>query len=143
MISPVKKDAFGGLADLHTRCFARGWSSMELARLAAEPGVIALSAGGKRAAGFILVRVALDEAEILTLATDPQERRTGIARSLLAAAMIEARRSGARTVFLEVSDQNAAAISLYQSAGFVQGGRRRAYYSDGSDALVMEKTLGE
>ncbi|QNL19852.1 ribosomal protein S18-alanine N-acetyltransferase [Hyphobacterium sp. CCMP332] len=143
MISVIKKDAFGGLADLHARCFPRGWSSTELAQLAAEPGVIALSAGTPRAAGFILVRVALDEAEVLTLATDPDRRRAGIGRSLLAEALTEARHAGAKTAFLEVSDQNAAAISLYQSAGFVQGGRRRAYYPDGSDALVMEKTLGE
>jgi len=143
MISQISKDAFGDLADLHAKCFPRGWSSMELARLAAESGVIALSAGGRRASGFILVRVALDEAEILTLATDPARRREGVARGLLGAALKEAGRLGARTAFLEVSDTNDAAIALYQSTGFVQGGRRRAYYSDGSDALVMEKTLGE
>lgn len=91
--------------------------------------------------GMILARIAGDEAEVLTLAVVPARRRRGVGRRLLAAALGEARRRGARAVFLEVSETNEAARALYATAGFAEVGRRRRYYADGSDALVLRATL--
>jgi ribosomal-protein-alanine N-acetyltransferase len=91
--------------------------------------------------GLILVRVAADEAEILTLAVNPAARRGGIGSALLREATILAAGMGARTVFLEVSVANIAGRRLYASAGFVQAGRRPRYYSDQSDALVLRLDL--
>jgi ribosomal-protein-alanine N-acetyltransferase len=51
------------------------------------------------------------------------------------------RHHGAVRLFLEVSTRNPAARGLYQQSGFQQVGRRRAYYADGSDALVLSKDL--
>jgi ribosomal-protein-alanine N-acetyltransferase len=86
-------------------------------------------------AGFIVTReVAPGEREILNLAVDPAERRTGIARGLLRDAL--ARAKGAW--FLEVRASNSAAIRLYESAGFHCAGRRPKYYYEPSeDAIVM------
>ena len=101
---------------------------------AGMPGVFALlDAEG----GMVLVRVAADEAEILTLAVAPGARRRGLGRRLMQAAAAQAREVGASRLFLEVSSRNAAARALYQSQGFTQAGRRRRYYADGSDALVL------
>ena len=47
-------------------------------------------------------------------------------------------------VFLEVRPSNVHAIALYQSVGFVEVGRRKAYYQavDGrEDALVLKLAL--
>jgi ribosomal-protein-alanine N-acetyltransferase len=90
---------------------------------------------------MILIRVAADEAEILTLAVAPEARRTGLGRALLDAACEAARAAGAVRLFLEVSATNQAARALYDAAGFQQIGRRRRYYADGSDALTMSLTL--
>ncbi len=90
-----------------------------------------------RSGGMILMRVAADEAEILTIAVTPEIRRDGIAASLLSDAMIRAAAMGARAIFLEVSVANTAALALYSRAGFIQVGQRPRYYSDGTDALVM------
>jgi len=87
--------------------------------------------------GMILMRLAADEAEVLTLAVTPAVRRGGIARSLLFQATTTAAAMGAKSVFLEVSVANIAALALYSRAGFIQAGRRPRYYSDNSDALVM------
>ena len=46
---------------------------------------------------------------------------------------------GAERLILEVSAGNDAARALYRGAGFTEIGRRRAYYPDGSDALVLER----
>ena len=87
--------------------------------------------------GMILMRIAADEAEVLTLAVTPEARRGGIAASLLAEATTIAAAMGAKSIFLEVSVTNIAASALYSRAGFTEAGRRPHYYSDNTDALVM------
>ncbi len=91
--------------------------------------------------GFILCRVVADEAEILTLAVRSEARRRGLARALVDAANEAARLRGATRLFLEVAEDNTAAIELYRRSGFASVGRRRRYYPlpDGSavDALVL------
>ncbi len=92
---------------------------------------------------MILVRVAADEAEILTLAVAPPARRRGSGHALLMAAASIAASQGARVLFLEVSVANIAARALYTKAGFMPAGRRPHYYSDGSDALVLRLDLDQ
>jgi ribosomal-protein-alanine N-acetyltransferase len=87
--------------------------------------------------GMILARVVADEAEVLTLAVAPWVRRQGIGAGLLSAAMRRAAADGARTIFLEVSTANEPAIGLYSAVGFRAVGRRRGYYADCGDALVL------
>jgi [ribosomal protein S18]-alanine N-acetyltransferase len=91
--------------------------------------------------GFILFRVAADEAEVLTLAVTPAARRHGLGRRLLRAALERAAAQGAARMFLEVSAANGPARGLYETAGFSEVARRPRYYVDGSDALVLSRTL--
>ena len=90
---------------------------------------------------MLLARVAADDAEVLTLAVRPGARRQGIATGLLLAAAAEAHACGATALFLEVATTNAAAQALYRRAGLVEVGRRRRYYSDGSDGIVLRMKL--
>jgi ribosomal-protein-alanine N-acetyltransferase len=92
-------------------------------------------------AGMILGRVAADEAEILTLAVDPGQRRRGIGTALLSAAMARAANLGATFMFLEVAVTNGAARALYVAHGFTEAGLRRHYYTDGPDALILRSAL--
>ena len=94
------------------------------------------------AGGMVLARVAADEAEILTIAVLPELRGRGMGRRLLDAAMAEARRRGAREMFLEVATGNTPAKALYARAGFTRVGQRKRYYPGGGDALVMRVGLG-
>ena len=91
--------------------------------------------------GLVLLRVAADEAEILTLAVEPGVRRRGIGAALLREAVTSAAAVGAKVLFLEVSVANSAAVRLYMRSGFVQAGRRAHYYADHSDALVLRLDL--
>jgi ribosomal-protein-alanine N-acetyltransferase len=115
------------LARLHAAAFTedRPWSAAEFASLLALPGTLLL--GDDRA--ILLGRVTLDEAEILTLATDPDHRRQGLAASLLARFEAEARARGAHRTFLEVAEDNAPARALYEGRGYREVGRRPAYYA--------------
>lgn len=128
------------LALLHGACFPDApWDAPHLARLLAMPGAIAFAEAG----GFVLLRAAADEAEVITIAVDPAARRQGTGRRLLAAAIAEAMRTGVRQVFLEVALDNIAAFALYRAFGFDEVARRRRYYRRGDgefvDALVLRR----
>lgn len=88
-----------------------------------------------RVTGFLVSRrVAPDEREILNVAVDPAQRRKGIARALLASELAR----GPGRWFLEVRASNAAALRLYESAGFEGRGRRPGYYREpAEEAIVM------
>lgn len=83
----------------------------------------------------------VDDAEILNIETLPSHRRQGLAQSLLAEAFDWARQNQRQAVWLEVRAGNAAAITLYHKAGFVQVSTRKRYYSNFDDALVMKYIL--
>ena len=137
-------------AALHAAAFAalgeRAWTRQDVAELLAAPGVAGLLVEDDDGdGGFVLYRVAVDEAELLTLAVSPARRRRGVGRTLLGAVIDRARAVGARTLFLEVGADNGPARSLYAAAGFACIGRRAAYYQRhggvAADALVMRLTL--
>lgn len=131
---------FAALARLHADGFDRPWTADELARLTALDGMILTvrpQTGPPQA--FALMQCVLDEAEVLTIVVAKPARGRGLGREVLAAAESEAAERGAERIFLDVSDRNPAGLALYRSAGYRETGRRRAYYSDGSDAILMEK----
>lgn len=103
--------------------------------------IVAATEEGAPLAGFAFWRRAGDEAEILSIGVARRMRRTGCARAMLEAIMAAARADGARTLYLEVDVANAAATILYQSLGFEKIGRRKRYYRNGGDALVMRRDL--
>jgi len=111
-----------------------------------EPNILALSAytGSGEVIGFILVRIAADECEILSLAVGPENRRQTLGCSLVEAAGRDAHRHGARAMFLEVDVKNVAATHLYRKLGFKEVGRRTGYYrvcDSLSDALILRCEL--
>ena len=94
-----------------------------------------------RRGGVLLLRVTGDEAEILTVGVVPLARRQGVGRALLREAVREAADRGASMLFLEVGIFNRAARALYRSSGFAEVGRRRGYYANGEDALILRADL--
>jgi ribosomal-protein-alanine N-acetyltransferase len=133
------------MAEIHARAFAgqgRGWSAAEFAALLDSPHVFV--AGDARA--FALGRAVADEAELLTLATDPAARRQGLARAALAGFEAGARARRAVRGFLELAEDNAPARALYAGARWRDCARRPGYYPRAGgvavDALILEKHLG-
>ena len=133
------------LAEIHRQAFADPWPAAEIAILAASPGAFAFAANlDEDLAGFILCRVAADEAEVLTIATLPAHRRRGVGRALLAAAKAAALASGATSLFLEVAIDNLVALGLYAAEGFAPVGRRPRYFvrrGGDVDAVIMRALL--
>jgi ribosomal-protein-alanine N-acetyltransferase len=135
----VEADA-PSLATLHAGCFTgrEAWGAEAMALMLRMPGAFGLWRPG---AGLVLARAIAGEAEILTLAVLPAARRQGLGLALMTAALARAAAAGAATMLLEVAADNVAAQRLYAVLGFVEVGRRRRYYADGRDALVLRRAL--
>lgn len=143
-IEKTDPDSSGDMAQVHALGFQPHWSELEIAammHMSTTAGFLARR--GAEPVGMALFRVAGDEAEVLTIAIVPAVRGRGIGADLLACGEADALAQGARRVFLEVSTNNASAQSLYFRVGYREIGRRRDYYADGSDALVLEKAFGD
>jgi ribosomal-protein-alanine N-acetyltransferase len=146
---PILSDASardaGAIAALHGKSFQRGWSEDEVEGLLLERNVFAHRAlVGRRLAGFILSRVASDEAEILSVAVERAFRARGLGRRLLTLHLGRLAGFSVRTVFLEVGETNDPAAKLYARAGFREVSRRPNYYSASGapiTALVLRRDL--
>jgi ribosomal-protein-alanine N-acetyltransferase len=99
---------------------------------------------GGAASGYTVVAIAAGEAHLLNLSIAAPWQRRGMGRELLKFAIRLARDYGAGQILLEVRPSNAAAIALYESAGFVRLATRRSYYPAGDsreDAIVLQLAL--
>jgi ribosomal-protein-alanine N-acetyltransferase len=133
-MSPVFAPIF---AQLHEKTFPHEpWDEASFATMLAQPGMHGfISERG----GFLLLRIVLDEAEIITIGvTTP---RQGIATELMAQAIATARAAGVTKIHLEVAEDNAPACALYAAQNFIQTGRRKSYYANGTDALTLALDL--
>ena len=145
-LRPATAADAAALAALHETGFEEHWSAGGMAGLLAMPGTFALIAEAEgTVCGFVLTRVAADEAEILSIAVHPAFRRRSLGRALLLAAAERALAEGALVVHLEVAVDNPAALGLYAGLGFRQSGRRRGYYAraqgPAADALILNAVL--
>lgn len=135
---------------LYDACFDEPFGADAFRTLLASPGVwAALAWGDERGTGtpvgFAIARCVADEAEIVSIGVTPSARRRGIGSALLTDLMVRAAVLGAKRIFLEVSEQNPAAIQLYTAAGFETVGRRENYYrskmNESVAALIMRHTV--
>jgi ribosomal-protein-alanine N-acetyltransferase len=132
------------MAALHAHGFPdRPWSAEEIEDLLRADTVQSFESPCER--GWLLTRVLPPEAEILTLAVDPQARRQGVAADLLARWIATMAQQNVTDLHLEVAADNVAALALYERCRFVPSGRRPRYYTrpDGApvDAMLMHRAL--
>ena len=133
------------IAALHAAAFAHPWSAATIEQMLTDRAIdafVAEAAGGVR--GFVLIRRAADEAELLSIAVEAGRRRGGAGRRLIEAGLDALARQRVARLFLEVESGNAPALALYRRLGFAEIGRRRGYYrrpEGARDALTMRLDL--
>lgn len=87
--------------------------------------------------GCLIAWLISNELQILDVAVCPEHRRQGHGQQLLKSLLQVVKQQGCSIAMLEVSRNNIAAIQLYEHAGFKRVHVRKAYYTDGSDALLL------
>lgn len=136
--SPADLAAVAAIAAAQPR--SAGWSQAQFEASLSSRALFLVRGDAQVRAYAVFVLVA-PEAQLVDLAVDPSCARQGQARGLLDDAIALLEGDGYSKVTLEVSETNAPARRLYQALGFVVVGRRQKFYTDGSDAILMDLTL--
>jgi len=140
VICPMTAADLDKVLEIEFASFPRPWNRDHFLDELKSPHAFPLTAFDRDGTviGFICPMQILDEGHILDVAVHPDFRGTGVGRMLVEKVLRECRERGAEFVSLEVRLSNRSAISLYTMLGFVESGRRRNYYENGEDALLME-----
>jgi len=133
---------------LELACFPdSAWNRKQLIAELERTGAVCLVASqnngdnGRGIIGLALGWAITDQAELTRVAVSPPHRRNGVSKQLLKGLYQRVAASGATKIFLEVREDNLAAIALYEQMSWKIVGRRKGYYKDGMDALAMERPL--
>jgi ribosomal-protein-alanine N-acetyltransferase len=134
------------LSEIHAASFDDGWAERDFtAWLDRKETFAVLATREREAVAFGLAVAAGDDAELLTIAVIPAQRRKGLGQEIFRALDAEADGRSLKRWILEVARNNLPALELYKSEGFVEIGVRSAYYrqKEGrADALVLSRPVG-
>lgn len=140
LIEPATWRDLNALRHLEQVCFPKdAWPLWDLIGVLTLPNVLRLKAVLKdQMIGFIAADIRPREhtAWIATIGVLPNQRGKGLGRTLLRTCE---ERLVDLTIRLNVRTSNESAIQLYLTSGYQKVGVWPGYYSDGEDALVMEK----
>jgi [ribosomal protein S18]-alanine N-acetyltransferase len=149
-IRDVQSDDFDTLWRIDQECFPPGisYSRLELKTYMRRRGAFTLvacadglHAGSSRdIAGFIVAHGGTS-GHIITIDVIASARREGVGSQLLRSAEERLRQAGSRSVTLETAVDNVSALSFYKRHGYSVVRTWPRYYSNGVDALVMNKDL--
>jgi len=139
-ICPMAEDDLEQILSIELRSFPHPWLRQHFIDELNSPYTFPLSAfdHSGRLVGYICLMLLLDEGHIMNVAVDPDLRGSGVGRMLVQKVLDDCRLAGASFVSLEVRESNLSAISLYRKMGFDVVGKRKRYYENGEDALMME-----
>jgi len=91
--------------------------------------------------GIYVVQTIIDETQINYFSIKEKFRRKGYGTYLMRYLIKECEKLNIKKLLLEVSEANIIAEVFYSKFGFLNVGRRKKYYKDGSDAVLKEKIL--
>ena len=119
------------IAALHARICYPAWDEAAILALLEHPAstsLVAIAGDPKAVTGFVIGQLAADEAEILSIGVAPDWQRAGLGKKLVEGLVRAVVRGEAKRLFLEVAEDNGAALALYRSLGFQEIVRRKGYY---------------
>ncbi len=91
--------------------------------------------------GFLVAEAHRAAGHLITIDVLPQARRAGVGSKLLLAAEERLRSRSCRRIYLETAVDNLPAIAFYKRHQYFTVHTLPRYYSNGVDALMLEKDL--
>ena len=131
------------LADILTvesESFPHPWTEkMFLEELSGKFSVYRAAVEDGRAVGYMGMWLLAGEGHITNIAVAKKFRRRGLGSALMDDFIFLAEQQALTLMTLEVRESNAGAVALYGKKGFAEVGRRKNYYDNTEDALIMTK----
>ena len=91
--------------------------------------------------GLCSAWLVIDELHITSIAVHPIHQRKGLGKFLMSELIKRSDSLLTNHIHLEVKDTNEPAKAFYKSMGFKIVGIRSNFYKDGSDAILLTKTI--
>ena len=134
-------DYVADILKIENECFSTPWTEQGVREsIENENTHLYLALADGEAAGYMGVQIFSGEGYVTNIATLPEYRRQGVAKALIRRAL----QNEMEFLTLEVRENNAAAISLYESLGFERVGvRPRFYRSPDENAVLMTCSIGD
>lgn len=134
-----------GILAIDALSFSRPWTRAMYENELRQPErsfILVARTATNPVSGYCACWVVADELQINNVAVLPAERRHGVGRALIRAALAKGQRRGATRAWLEVRSANLAARELYGTFGFAEVARRLGYYEyPPDDAIVMQAVI--
>lgn len=128
------------ILEVENEAFSHPWTeNMFLEELSGSFSVYRAATEKGRAVGYMGMWLLADEGHITNIAVSKKFRRRGVATMLIDDFISLAKEKKLAFMTLEVRASNAGAVALYTKKGFVEVGRRKKYYDNAEDALLMTK----
>jgi [ribosomal protein S18]-alanine N-acetyltransferase len=138
-IRQFKADDISAISEIEQLSFKDPFPSYFLSQLAdANPATFLVAVMNDRIVGYAVIDKWPDQEHLVSIAVIPASRKKGVGQALLDHLM---ERLETGSLKLEVRRSNKAALDLYRKNGFVQSGVAHSYYTDGEDAILMEKVI--
>ena len=138
-IRKVKTEDISTISEIESVCFKDPFPSYFLSQLAdANPDTFVVALLSGKIVGYAVVDKWPDQEHLVSIAVIPESRKKGVGQSLLEG-LVEQMQTG--SMKLEVRRSNMAALAFYRKNGFIETGVSHSYYTDGEDAIQMEKGI--
>lgn len=142
----ANKDDLHELSALEAEIFSEPWGEETIAHYLElgeknKATYVLYDEADKKILAYVIVQTLYDEMEIMRFAVIPTRRREGLGKMLMNMLISAAKEHEVEKIILEVNSINYKAISLYKSLGFIEVGRRKDYYKQGEDALLMDLNM--
>ena len=139
IITAMTPETVAAVAALEAVCFSSPWSEASIrGDLTNEWAFWLIAVEGETLLGYLGIQFGPDGGDIMSVATAPEARGTGVGKALLVRGVELLREKGLGWLTLEVRPSNAPAVGLYTKLGFREVGRRPRYNKNPpEEALLM------
>ena len=139
MIRIATSNDLADILSIEKKVFKHPWSKEQLSwELNSQPvaeNYVMIARGNM--IGYLFSHVVDDDVQILNIAIDIPFQHKGYGEQLLSYFLDQFNADS--SIHLEVRKSNFPAINLYLKFGFHETGTRKGYYSDGEDAIIMQR----